>query len=54
MKTKNPLLVLTLFLTAMGSGQAKPEINITFSHLLVTYDVVQQLSDNPPGNKYKR
>lgn len=54
MKIKTVFTLFILFLTNAIFAQNKPEIHITYSKLLSTYDFVKQLSDNYPDNKYKQ
>ena len=54
MKIKTVFTLFILFLTNTIFAQNKPEIYITYSKLLSTYDFVKQLSDNYPDNKYKQ
>lgn len=54
MKGKIILTILTLFLANFVFSQNIPEIKITYSKLLATYDFVKQLSNNYPENKYKQ
>lgn len=54
MKGKIILTIFALFLTSFVFSQNTPEIKITYSKLLATYDFVKQLSNNYPDNKYKQ
>lgn len=54
MKVKTILTILSLFLTNFVFSQNTPEIKITYSKLLATYDFIKQLSENYPDNKYKQ
>lgn len=54
MKGKIIITILTLFLANFVFSQNIPEIKITYSKLLATYDFVKQLSNNYPDNKYKQ
>ncbi len=54
MRTKPIFTLFILFLTNISIAQTKPEIQITYSKLLSTYDFVKQLSDSYPDNKYKQ
>lgn len=54
MKVKIIQIILALFLTNFVFSQNTPEIKITYSKLLATYDFVKQLSNNYPDNQYKQ
>lgn len=54
MKGKIILAVFAWFLTSFVFSQLTPEIKITYSKLLATYDFVKQLSNNYPENKYQQ
>lgn len=54
MKQKTILIIIILLLGKTLLSQIRPEINITYSKLLSTYDFVKKLSDRYPENKYKQ
>ena len=35
-------------------GQTQPQVNLTYSKLLATYDFIQKLSEGYPENKFKQ